>query len=134
MAKRHSARSPSRRWSVPITGVRPPQRVSWDALLDLDPGELLCAQWLLRRLERRRHVGPRALARECGIRRATAVAFLKSPWRPWAEDLIKKGTPPLASQVKHRQDLLHLQVELRETLGTATGDAEALSKQKVGRR
>lgn len=127
-------RSRARRWTVPTTGVRPPERYGWQALLDLDPGELLCVQWLLRRLERRQHVGPRALALECGIRRETAGAFLRSSWRAWADSVMHSGTGAIVSQVTHAKDLVLLQAELRETLGTNASDSQCLPRQKVGQR
>jgi hypothetical protein len=132
--RRPKPRPGARRWTVPTSGVRSPARVGWQALLDLEPGELLCVQWLLRRLERRQHVGPRALALECGIRRKTAGDFLKSPWRAWATSVIQSGTAAILSQVTHTEDILCLQAELRETLGTSAIDALAPARQRVERR
>ena len=123
-----------RGWTVPTSGVSPPQRLSWQALIDLEPGELRCVQWLLRRLDRRRHVGPGALARECHVRTSTAVKFLRGPWPAWAESVLRSGNAAIVAQVTETEDIERLRVELRETLGNAFTDEQPPDRKKVACR
>jgi len=101
--------------------------VGWDALLDLYCVSGIAAVevvlWLMVRLERRRSHGPRRLAREMGIRRQTAVNFLKGPWVHWARFALSGtaiGRPPLRAPVRS----VKMEAVFRETLGNALGPSE----------
>lgn len=132
--REHTARS-SRLHAVPSWGIGPPQRVGWKAILDLEPGPLRCVQWLLRKMERNQHVGPRAMARECGIRPATAVAFLHSPWVPWAEFVLSQpGNGSAGAQALDDKSFASVREALRETLGNDCFDAQAETSQQVMER
>ena len=116
---RRRTRPRDRRWTVPTSGVRPPLRVGWRAILDLDPGELVCVQWLLRRLERRDNCGTRALARECGISSNTAGAFLRSNWKDWARAVLNSRNGSGIADVEADQPLARMAGELRITIDNA---------------
>lgn len=102
-----------------------PQRVGWDALLDLyyheGPKALECVVWMLDKLDRRERPGIREMARECEIRPQTASKILTGLWRAWADSVLSGNTlENLQAQVPHElQDKLS---KFRETLGnTANG-------------
>jgi hypothetical protein len=128
---RAKPRPSSRRWKVPTQGVRPPERVGWKALLDLDPKPLECIVWMLCRLERGEYLGSHALARECGIRQSTASALLHSPWLDWARSVLHSGTALAVSQLANPNDLANLRAGLREHLGTASDGLDSTEKKEV---
>ena len=98
--------------------------MGWKALLDLEPGELVCVQWLLQRIERRDHAGPRALAREGGISSNTATAFLHSPWVAWAEAVLRSNNGMIEPEVAPMLDLQPLRQKLRITSDNANGQVQ----------
>jgi hypothetical protein len=122
--RRSRPRPRERRWTLRTTGVRPPKRVGWKALLDLDTVERECVVWLLRRLEAGEYIGSHALARECGIRTSTATAFLQSSWVDWARRVLRPGTSLAVSQPLNPNDLARLGAALREQLGTSASDPQ----------
>jgi len=131
--KHQPARPKPQKWEVPSSGIRPPQRMGVEALLYLSPGEILCVQWLLRRLVRGEPLVRRALIFERRIRSATAVSFLRSDWVLWAKALLA-GNGGAASQLDGPKELTDIRAELRETLGNAVDAAELKKGQGVTRR
>ena len=131
MTRRRPAQPRVRKWTVHADGIPPPQRVGWKAILYLDPGELLCVQWLLRRLERRESLVRRDLAFDCGIRTATAVAFLGSAWVPWARSLLGLGNTESEPEPRADQRLLQIRRDLRETLGNNVAAPQDADKERI---
>jgi hypothetical protein len=131
MTRRRPARPRVRKWTVPTSGIRPPQRIGPKALLYPEPGEFLCIQWLLRRLERREPLVRRDLAFECGIRTATAVAFLKSNWVPWAQAFLALGNTDSEPETRADQQLLQIRRDLRETLGNNAAALQDPDKERI---
>lgn len=82
-----------------------PQRVGWEALLDLyrshgwKPVEVVV--WMLTKLDERRKPGVRALIREVGLKTETAGVFLRGNWPEWAKYVLRgNGYPASGSDVE----------------------------------